>query len=69
MCYPMIRGQGNSIDSSTKEMIETHAAENAIIIITIIIRKATTESITQWKNVKSNNDINKLPEQRFSLTI
>ena len=69
MCYPMIRGQGNSIDSSTKEMIETHAAENAIIIITIIIRKATTESITQWKNVKSNNDINKLPEQSFSLTI
>ena len=69
MCYPMIRGQGNSIDSSTKEMIETHAAENAIIVITIIIRKATTESITQWKNVKSNNDINKLPEQSFSLTI
>ena len=61
MCYPMIRGQGNSIDSSTKEMIETHAAENAIIIITIILRKATAESITQWKNVKYNNDIDKLP--------
>ena len=61
MCYPTIRGQGNNIDSSTKEMIETHAAENAIIIITIILRKATAESITQWKNVKYNNDIDKLP--------
>ena len=30
-------------------MIETHVAENDIIIIVVIIRKITTDSITQRK--------------------
>ena len=47
--YPVIRDQGNNIVSATKAMIETHVAENAIRIILIIIRKTTTDSITQQK--------------------
>ena len=30
-------------------MKKTHVEENAFIIIPIIIKKTTTESITQWK--------------------
>ena len=46
---PIIRGQVNNIVSDTKEIIETHKAENPIRIIKIIIKKTTTESTTQRK--------------------
>ena len=46
---PIIRGQVNNIVSDTKEIIETHKAENPIRIIQIIIKKTTKESTTQRK--------------------
>ena len=49
MFSPIIMGQGDNIVSDTKAKIETHVGDNAIIIIDIIIRKTTTESITQRK--------------------
>ena len=53
MFYPIIRSQGNNIVLATKEMIETHIAENASVIITIISRKTATESITKRKQCQS----------------
>ena len=43
------RSQENNIVSATKEIIKTHVAENDIRFIDILIRTATTESITQRK--------------------
>ena len=47
----IIRSQENNIVSATKALIVTHVAENPIKIIQIIVRKTTTASIPQRKNV------------------
>ena len=47
MFSPIIRSQRNNIVSATKAIKETHLAENAIIIIELIIIKTTAESIAQ----------------------
>ena len=49
MFSPIISIQGNNTVSATKAVIETHVAENYIIIIKIIIIKTTTEPIVQQK--------------------
>ena len=53
MFSPIFMSQGNNIVSDTKAVIETHVAENSIRITAIIIRKTTTESITQQKKCSS----------------
>ena len=49
MFFPIKMSQVNNLVLATRVIIETHVVENAIRIIPVIIRKTTTESITQGK--------------------
>ena len=49
MFSPIFRSQVNYVVSDTNSIIERHIAKNDIIVIKIIIRKTTIESITQRK--------------------
>ena len=70
MFSPIIRSQEDNIASATNKMIEKKVAENAIIIIPIIISNTTPRVHFQnGNNVKSKCDIDELPEGCFTKTI
>ena len=68
MFSPIIRSQEENIISATKAMIETHVAETAIIITPGIYLKYYNQiPLHNGNNVKTNCDIDELPEGRFPI--
>ena len=71
MFLPIMRNQENNKASANKEIIEIHVAVNQYYNYSErIMKKYYNKSpLHNRNNVKSNRDINELPEGRFTLTI